>query len=166
MIQIICQIGKCIQTKFQGRLYSWNRSATWISFTGRLQEDKRRAYLFLLLSQSVPHGGDYLGYIAEGGVGILSFNGCLGVPEEQSVGWHGLGGLIGILLLLLFLGLGFGLHHLWRWPLLACDLEEEQAKHKTAYCHVEKQGRTIHLPLEWIIVSVMDASNTGSGWSM
>lgn len=86
-------------------------------------------HLFLLLSQSVPHGGHDFGYISKGGVGILSLNGCLGVSEEQGVGRHGLCGLIGILLLLLFLGFGLGLHHLRRRPLLARDLEDHQ-KHK------------------------------------
>lgn len=93
-------------------------------------------YLFLLLSQSVPHGGDYLRYVSERGVGVLSFNGCLGVSEEQGVGWHGLRGLVGILLLLLFLGFGLGLHHLRRRPFLARDLEDQQRrKNKTAYWH-------------------------------
>lgn len=68
-------------------------------------------YLLLLLPQPVPHGGHDLGYVSEGGVGVLALDGCLGVSEEEGVGRHGLGGLVGVLLLLLLLGFGFGLHH-------------------------------------------------------
>lgn len=92
-------------------------------------------YLFLLLSKPVPHGGNYFGYISKSGVGILSFNGRLGVSEEQGVGRHRFRGLIRILLLLLFLGFGFGLHHLWRRPLLTRDLEDRQWHTITAYWH-------------------------------
>lgn len=59
-------------------------------------------YLFLLLSQPIPHRSYDLRHLPKCGVGVLAFNGSLGVPEEQGVRRHWLLGLIGILLLLLF----------------------------------------------------------------
>lgn len=80
-------------------------------------------YLLLLFPQPVPHGSHDLGDVSEGGVGILSLDGCLGVSEEEGIGRDGLGGLIGILLLLLLLGFGLGLHHVRRRSLLSRHLK-------------------------------------------
>lgn len=63
-------------------------------------------YLLLLLAESVPHGGNDLGHLSKGGVGVLALDGSLGVSEEQGVSRNRLLGLVRILLLLLLWSLG------------------------------------------------------------
>ena len=84
-----------------------------------------RPHLFLLLAETVPHGGHDLGHLAEGGVGVLALDGGLGVSEEQRVRRHRLLRLVGVLLLLLLWSLGLlgGIHG--RGPLLPDDLSTE-----------------------------------------
>ena len=63
-------------------------------------------YLFLFLSEAVPHGGHYLGHLSKGSIGVGALDGCLGVSEEQGVGRNWFRGFVGVLLLLLLGGLG------------------------------------------------------------
>lgn len=56
-------------------------------------------YLFLFLSQAVPHRCHNLWHLPEGGTGVLAFNCCLGVPEEEGIRWNRLLWLIGVFLL-------------------------------------------------------------------
>lgn len=58
------------------------------------------SHLFLLLPQTVPHGGHYLRDFSKRSVGVLSLDSRLRVPEEQSVGRHGFLRLVGVFLLL------------------------------------------------------------------
>lgn len=44
-----------------------------------------RTHLFLFLSQAVPHGGHDLRHLPERSIGVLAFNRCLGVSEEECV---------------------------------------------------------------------------------
>lgn len=46
-------------------------------------------HIFMIGRQHVPHWCDNLWDFAERGIGILSFNRCLSVSEEQSVSWDG-----------------------------------------------------------------------------
>lgn len=53
----------------------------------------------------------------------MALDGRLGVSEEECVGRHRFLWLVGVLLLLLFLRFGFGLHHFCGGPLLIAYLE-------------------------------------------
>lgn len=68
-------------------------------------------YLLLFLSEAVPHGGHNFGDVPECGVRVLALDGRLGVSEEERIGRHRFLWLIGVLLLLLLLRFGLGLHH-------------------------------------------------------
>ena len=46
-------------------------------------------HIFTIDAQVVPHGGHDFGHLAERGVRILTFDGSLGIAEEQRVGRHG-----------------------------------------------------------------------------
>lgn len=83
-------------------------------------------YLFLFLSEAVPHGRHNLGDIPKGSIGVLALDGCLGVSEEECIGRHGFLWLIGVLLLLLLLRFGFGLHHFCGGTLLTVYLEKRE----------------------------------------
>lgn len=61
------------------------------------------SYLFLLLPQTVPHGGHDLGNFSKRSVGVLSLDSGLCVPEEQRVGRHRFLRLVGVFPLLLLL---------------------------------------------------------------
>lgn len=61
-------------------------------------------HLLLLLSQTVPHGSNDLGHLPKRGIGVLAFDSCLGITEEQCVSRNWLLGLIGIFFLLAFFG--------------------------------------------------------------
>jgi len=65
-------------------------------------------YVFGIGVEGVPHGGDDLGHFAERGVGVLTFDGRLRVPEEQRVRRHRLLRFVRISPLLLLLGGDFG----------------------------------------------------------
>lgn len=60
-------------------------------------------YLFLLLSQAVPHGCHNLWHLPKRGVGVLTFNCCLGVPEEKGIRWNRLLWFVWVFLLPSFL---------------------------------------------------------------
>lgn len=60
-------------------------------------------YLFLFFSQAVPHGRHNLWHLPKRGTGVLTFNCCLGVPEEKGICWNRLLWFIGVFLLPSFL---------------------------------------------------------------
>ena len=144
--------------------YTWALSANSVASALALRgEEEGVCHLFLLLSQAVPHGGHNLGDVSEGGVGILSLDGGLRVPEEERVGWDGFLRFVGVLLLLLLLRLGL-LDHLWWRPLLPGNLvvREEgggmspESAQVCGVCHLQKQhvGAGLYHNLPWTLMQV------------
>lgn len=102
--------------------------------------------MFLFFSETVPHGGHDLGDVSKGGVGVLAFNSSLSIPEEQRVRRHGLLRLVRILLLLLLLRFGFGLHHVRGRPLLARELKgKRERESRFAYYRKKTDNASVYI---------------------